>query len=166
MATSDQSSYVIGVDIGGTKVAAGFVDHAGEITHVTRVPMVSDGDAAAGLNSVIEAIDALLAKAQQNHWAIRAIGICAPGPLDPNTGVVINPPNLPCWRNFPLAAENLNALSPPRKNRKRRQRRRPGGSFMGHGQRPRESFLHIDRHRYRHGFYPGWPHLQRAHRRR
>src|SRR6202051_4060999 len=105
MATSDQSSYVIGVDIGGTKVAAGFVDHAGEITHVTRVPMVSDGDAAAGLNSVIEAIDSLLAKAQQNHWTIRAIGICAPVPLDPNTGVVINPPNLPCWRNFPLAAE-------------------------------------------------------------
>src|SRR6202790_5476881 len=105
MATSDQNSYVIGVDIGGTKVAAGFVSHAGEITHVTRVPMVSDGDAAAGLNSVVEALDSLLAKAKQNHWTIRAIGICAPGPLDPNTGVVINPPNLPCWRNFPLAAE-------------------------------------------------------------
>src|ERR1700675_2494026 len=105
MATSDQSSYVIGVDIGGTKVAAGFVDHAGEITHVTRVPMVSDGDAAAGLTSVVAAIDSLLAKAQQNHWTIRAVGICAPGPLDPNTGVVINPPNVTCWRNFPLAAE-------------------------------------------------------------
>src|ERR1700676_3319670 len=105
MATSDQNSYVIGVDIGGTKVAAGFVSHAGEITHVTRVPMVSDGDAATGLNSVIEAIDSLLAKAQENHWVMRAIGICAPGPLDPNTGVIINPPNVTCWRNFPLSAE-------------------------------------------------------------
>src|ERR1700722_4359406 len=105
MATSDQNNYLIGVDIGGTKVAAGFVDHAGEINYVTPVPMVSDRGAAAGLNSVIEALDSLLAKAQQNHWSIRAIGICAPGPLDPNTGVVINPPNVPCWRNFPLAAE-------------------------------------------------------------
>ena len=105
MATSDQNNYLIGVDIGGTKVAAGFVNDAGEITHVTRVPMASDSDSAAGLNSVIQAIDSLLAKAQQNHWTIRGIGICAPGPLDPNTGVVINPPNLPCWRNFPLAAE-------------------------------------------------------------
>lgn len=26
-------------------------------------------------------------------------------PLDPNTGVIINPPNLPCWREFPLADE-------------------------------------------------------------
>src|ERR1700721_849150 len=105
MATSDQNNYLIGVDIGGTKVAAGFVNHSGEISHVTRVPMVSDSDAAAGLNSVIEAIDSLVAKARQNHWTICAIGICAPGPLDPNTGVVINPPNLSCWRNFPLAAE-------------------------------------------------------------
>ena len=105
MATSDQNNYLIGVDIGGTKVAAGFVNHIGEISDVTRVPMVSDRDAAAGLNSVVEAIDSLLSKAQQNHWTIRAIGICAPGPLDPNTGVVINPPNLTCWRNFPLAAE-------------------------------------------------------------
>ncbi|HXO60904.1 MAG TPA: ROK family protein [Candidatus Acidoferrales bacterium] len=105
MATRGQNNYVIGVDVGGTKVAAGFVSHAGEISDVTRVRMVSDGDAAAGLNSVVEVLDSLLAKAQQNHWTIRAIGICAPGPLDPNTGVVINPPNVPCWRNFPLAAE-------------------------------------------------------------
>lgn len=34
---------------------------------------------------------------------MRGIGICSPGPLDPHAGIVINPPNLPCWRNFPLA---------------------------------------------------------------
>ena len=37
--------------------------------------------------------------------AISGIGICAPGPLDPRSGIVINPPNLPGWRNFPLASE-------------------------------------------------------------
>jgi glucokinase len=47
---------------------------------------------------VIEAIDTLIFTEQ-----IQKIGICAPGPLDPRTGVVLNPPNLPCWRNFPLA---------------------------------------------------------------
>jgi len=36
---------------------------------------------------------------------VHGIGICSPGPLDPVSGVVINPPNLPCWRNFPLASE-------------------------------------------------------------
>ena len=113
MPPSDQNSYVIGVDVGGTKVAAGFVNHSGEISHVTRVRMVSDSDAAAGLNSVTEALNSLLAKAQQNHWMIRAIGVCAPGPLDPHTCVVINPPNVTCWRNFPLAAEISNRYHLP-----------------------------------------------------
>ena len=39
------------------------------------------------------------------HGLIRGVGICSPGPLDPKPGVVLNPPNLPCWRDFPLAAE-------------------------------------------------------------
>jgi glucokinase len=34
---------------------------------------------------------------------IDRIGICAPGPLDPKSGMILNPPNVPCWRNFPLA---------------------------------------------------------------
>jgi glucokinase len=113
MPPSHQNSCEIGVDIGGTKVAAGFVNRSGEISHVTRVRMVSDSDAATGLNSVTEAVDSLLAVAQQNHWTVRAIGICAPGPLDPYTGVVINPPNLTCWRNFPLAAEISNRYHLP-----------------------------------------------------
>lgn len=33
---------------------------------------------------------------------IRGIGICCPGPVDPVRGVVVSPPNLPHWRDFPL----------------------------------------------------------------
>ncbi len=95
----------IGVDVGGTKVAAGLVDSLGEIAHQTRTPMVAT-DAAAGLAAVTSAIDAVRAETDLDTklpGLISGIGICAPGPLDPRTGIVINPPNLPCWRNFPLA---------------------------------------------------------------
>jgi len=95
----------IGVDVGGTKVAAGLVDSIGEITHQTRIPMVAT-DAAAGLAAVTAAIDSVGAATDRKtefKGLISGIGICAPGPLDPRTGVVINPPNLPSWRNFPLA---------------------------------------------------------------
>jgi glucokinase len=34
---------------------------------------------------------------------VKAIGICAPGPLNPASGLVINPPNLPGWRNINVA---------------------------------------------------------------
>jgi len=106
MAAADATkNSFVGVDVGGTKVAAGLVNAHGEILARTRRPMVADGDAAAGLNSVTSAIDALFAENRDARKALHGIGICAPGPLDPHTGVVINPPNLKCWRNFPLAEE-------------------------------------------------------------
>ena len=98
-------NWAIGVDVGGTKVAAGFVDASGEIHQHTRVPMNSRGTAEEGLSAVTSAIDELLKVAPDESTAWLRIGICAPGPLDPRTGVVLNPPNVTCWRNYPLAAE-------------------------------------------------------------
>jgi len=103
--TETHEPLLVGVDIGGTKVAAGLVDSHGEIKAHIRTPMVATGGASKGLAAVVSAIDLLFAKDAEARARIRGIGICAPGPLDPKTGIVINPPNLPCWRNFPLAAE-------------------------------------------------------------
>src|SRR5579859_837968 len=100
-----ESDFVIGVDIGGTKVAAGFVDAHGKILAHTRVSMNCHASAEEGLASVLSAIESLFAQDPSRRAKIQCIGICAPGPLDPRTGVVINPPNVPCWRNFPLADE-------------------------------------------------------------
>jgi glucokinase len=102
---SRENRFVIGVDVGGTKVAAGLVDSQGTIHARSRVPMIALGKASEGLMAVTSAIDSLFAKNASLKDAICGIGICSPGPLDPSTGAVINPPNLPCWRNFPLAAE-------------------------------------------------------------
>lgn len=109
--TVTSEEFVIGVDVGGTKVAAGIVNADGEIISQTRTPMIADGDATTGFGPVKSAIDSLFAIVPKA--TIRAIGVCAPGPLDPKTGVVINPPNLPCWRNFPLAAELTKIYSVP-----------------------------------------------------
>jgi len=95
----------LGVDIGGTKIAAGLVDAQGSILFQTRVPMCAREDAATGFAAVENAIEAVFAARPDARSQLAGIGICAPGPLDPRTGVVLNPPNVPCWRNFPLAAE-------------------------------------------------------------
>jgi len=99
----------VGVDIGGTKVAAGLVNADGEITSHVRVPMVN-GTAQDGLDAVLSAIGKALPK---DSRSVQGIGICAPGPLDPRNGVILNPPNLPCWRNFPLADEVQKAYAVP-----------------------------------------------------
>lgn len=101
---------ILGVDIGGTKIAAGLVDREGSIIRQIRQPMVAHGSAEAGLEAVFSAIDAFSTPSGKEF---EAIGICAPGPLDPKTGIVLNPPNLPCWRNFPLAQKVADKYGQP-----------------------------------------------------
>jgi len=104
-AENQRNDFTLGVDIGGTKVAAGLVDARGTILFQTRAAMPAQEDAAAGFAAVERAINSVFEKHPEAHASLAGIGICAPGPLDPIRGVVLNPPNLPCWRNFPLAAE-------------------------------------------------------------
>jgi glucokinase len=102
---SHESEIVVGVDVGGTKVAAGIVDAHGQILASTRAPMNCHGSAEDGLASVLSAVESLFSQDPSHRSNVKRIGICAPGPLDPRTGVVINPPNVPCWRDFHLADE-------------------------------------------------------------
>ena len=107
---------VVGVDIGGTKVAAGLVNAEGEILARNRTPMLTTGAPSNGLAAVSTAIRGLFTDASSQNQ-IAAIGICAPGPLNPKTGVIINPPNLPIWHNYPLAEEMRRAVQRARKSR-------------------------------------------------
>ena len=105
-AAGDQrQDFTLGVDVGGTKVAAGLVDANGTILLRKRVAMPAREDAVAGFAALARAIYAVFDERPQARASLTGIGICAPGPLDPIRGVVLNPPNLPCWHNFPLAAE-------------------------------------------------------------
>jgi glucokinase len=88
---------VLGVDIGGTKIAAGRVNQRGEVTAFQTTPTLAAGGLDVSLRQVWKAVEAALTP------EVEAIGLCAPGPLDPASGVVMNPPNLPGWRNVPLA---------------------------------------------------------------
>src|SRR5258706_10271012 len=105
-AAGDQrQDFTLGVDVGGTKVAAGLVDANGTILLRKRVAMPAREDAVAGFAALARAIYAVFDERPQARASLTGIGICAPGPLDPIRGIVLNPPNLPCWHNFPLADE-------------------------------------------------------------
>ncbi|ABF39287.1 glucokinase [Candidatus Koribacter versatilis Ellin345] len=91
----------LGVDIGGTKVAAGLVNDNGELLYKTRNPMNCSRGADEAVNAVREAIDRTI---RENPEAeVRAIGLSSPGSVDPRTGTVVMATNLPCWKNFGLA---------------------------------------------------------------
>ncbi len=97
----ERGQVFVGVDIGGTKVAAGLVNSQGEILFKTRTPMDSSGSAEDALSCVRTAIDSVLSAASTD---VSAIGISTPGKVDLATGTVLNPYNIPCWRDYPLGA--------------------------------------------------------------
>lgn len=93
----------LGVDVGGTKVAAGLVNSSGEVLARSRTRMVARRSAEEGLRAVVEAIDLLLR--DRRAKSARAIGISVPGWVDAEKGAVLSATNIPCWRDFPLARE-------------------------------------------------------------
>ncbi|MGA2983722.1 MAG: ROK family protein [Terriglobia bacterium] len=93
---------IIGIDVGGTKVAGGLVTQKGRLVESQVVPTHAEKGFGKSYAQIIHLIGRLL-RAAGGKENVGGIGICAPGPLNPKTGVVLNPPNLPGWRNIELA---------------------------------------------------------------
>ena len=92
---------VLGIDIGGTKVAVGLVNSRGQILYAVRGPMAARGTAEQGFRAVQNAIDSVLSHPRAAR--VDAIGVCAPGWVESEHGVLLSATNLPCWKKFPLA---------------------------------------------------------------
>src|SRR5438128_38363 len=90
-----RQQYIVGVDLGGTKLILGAMPADG-----SRMIAVQSGPTGAELGG-----EAVLADRMAGTGASRddfiGIGIGAPGPLDRERGLVIVAPNLG-WRDFPL----------------------------------------------------------------
>jgi glucokinase len=92
----------IGVDVGGTKIAAGAVDDQGKILEKLRRPTPSASPTRTA-RVIAETVTALLAR----HEA-RAVGVGAAGFVDETRSTVSFAPNL-AWRDEPLR-EKIEAL--------------------------------------------------------
>ncbi len=93
---------IVAIDLGGTKVAGGLVDFKGRLLKAMSVPT----RAAEGFETSYGQVRRLaerLVRMAGGKQKVCGIGICAPGPLNPKKGLVINPPNLPGWVNIHLA---------------------------------------------------------------
>jgi glucokinase len=86
----------IGVDVGGTKVAAGVVDDDGVIlADERRETPARDSEAViATICAVVEQL--------RSRYEVEAIGLAAPGFVDETRSIVRIAPNIPGWRDRPL----------------------------------------------------------------
>lgn len=93
--------YVIGVDLGGTKITTAISDLTGEIIEKTTLATGSALGEEVVLSRIFDSISMVLEASKINEQDVRAIGIGAPGPLDSEKGIIITTPNLP-FKNYNL----------------------------------------------------------------
>lgn len=93
---------VVGVDLGGTKIAAAAADLSGRIIDQLLVRT----DAANGPAGVVAQIGAVVQMLLDGCGCqlsdVVAVGLGAPGPTGVEEGVVFDAPHLPGWRDVPL----------------------------------------------------------------
>jgi glucokinase len=93
---------IVGIDVGGTKVAGGLVTLKGKLVKALVVPTHAEKGFRTSYGQIVYLIERLI-KLAGGTENIGGMGVCAPGPLNPKKGIIINPPNLPGWRNIRLA---------------------------------------------------------------
>jgi len=107
--SATQQQAVIGLDLGGTKLAAALFDTEGRPIVRRSLPLGKRQGHAVG-ELVASQIRRLLQTGEQRKLAIRAVGICVPGIVAPKTGRVWAP-NIPGWDDYPLKGEIKAAVS-------------------------------------------------------
>lgn len=97
------SELLVGIDLGGTKVAVSVGDRHGRVIARTRRPTEACGEPAADLARLEADVRAIVAETGRGLADVAVIGVSAPGPLDPTGRRLLAPPNLPGWDDVPLA---------------------------------------------------------------
>ncbi|MGN6363082.1 MAG: ROK family protein [Thermomicrobiales bacterium] len=100
---------VLGIDIGGTKLAAGVVGLAGDVLSYLRAPTAGDRTADELLAVVVHLAQRAIAASGATPGAV---GIGCGGPMIFPDGIV-SPLHIPAWRDFPLRARLAEALGLP-----------------------------------------------------
>lgn len=100
--------YVVGVDLGGTKVATALQDENGKI--LKRVQYATNQ-----YKTAEEVIEGLVASVNEvrGDYPIVGVGVASPGAVDTENGIILKGTNLPDWVNIPLQEKMEEKLQLP-----------------------------------------------------
>jgi glucokinase len=102
--------FFIGIDLGGTNIKSGVVDNEGRPMSSVSIATQAEKGGLSGLDRLAEAAHKAVVESGVNWDRIAAVGLGSPGTMDLEAGMLLDPPNLPGWDNFPirrLLAERL-----------------------------------------------------------
>jgi glucokinase len=111
--TGHASGPVLGIDIGGTKLAVGLAMPDGTLLATERRPSGAGDGSEAMIRRVVEMARGVVDRAGMRLEDVDRVGIGCGGPLDPWRGVVLNALNNPGWVDVPLVARIEQELGRP-----------------------------------------------------
>jgi glucokinase len=98
---SNAAEYVVGVDVGGTKIYAGVFNSGMECVGTARLSTKSDRGAEAVIERIGRCVRDAVDECDLSLNQVRGVGAGAPGAVDPEAGRVIFAPNLD-WKDVLL----------------------------------------------------------------
>jgi glucokinase len=109
----DGQDFLLGVDLGGTKILAGVFDAKFNLKGTAKLSTKADRGVEAVINRIARCVNEAVDECDLSLKQLRGVGIGAPGAVDSDSGRVIFAPNLPGWKDIPLKKELEKELGVP-----------------------------------------------------
>ncbi|MEQ9408425.1 MAG: ROK family protein [Fuerstiella sp.] len=103
----------LGIDVGGTNIKAGVVDDTGQVIGRSSVPTAAEKGPDHGVRQMALSAQQALQQAGIAIDRIAAIGLATPGTMDIPAGMLLDPPNLPGWNDYPVRQKVAETLQRP-----------------------------------------------------
>ncbi|NOL45434.1 ROK family transcriptional regulator [Kribbella sandramycini] len=97
--------YAVGVHLDPAVVTVVLLDLTGEVVARHQLVPPEDDDPDVLIDAIAATVEAVIAEAAAPRSRVMGVGIAAPGPIDAERGVVVDPPNLSTWHLVPLRDE-------------------------------------------------------------
>ena len=97
-----QRPFFLGVDVGGTNIKVGLVDDLGRTLSFGSLPTEQDLGPDFAVQRIARCFQRLIDELGLGRKDVARIGLGTPGTMDIPVGLLLEPPNLPAWCNFPV----------------------------------------------------------------
>ncbi len=94
--------FFFGIDVGGTNIKIGIVDDSGGTLAYRKIPTHEPRGPEQAIARITEASSLMLDDLGITLAEIRLVGLGTPGTMNIPAGMLLNPPNLPAWSQFPI----------------------------------------------------------------
>jgi glucokinase len=105
--------FYLGVDLGGTNIKSGVVDDHGQPLSSVSRPTEADRGPEVGLKNLVDAAHRAVDASGLGWDRIRGVGLGSPGTMDIHKGLLLEPPNLPGWNQWPIRDKLSEILGRP-----------------------------------------------------